>query len=375
MKIAFVSTIFQYPWGGADTLWTRAAEAAAARGDEVLLAVSGLLVPNPRIRALAQRGAQLFERPAPWGVSTFSQRLLTRAKQAVSDVDSLVQALRRFRPDLVIVSCGGSYCLADERALGDWLLESKTPFRAILNWQAENPELSDERRARILALFDAAHALYAVSKRNLAITRRHLLRPLQNASVIQNPLRGTVDQPLPWPAETPAFQFATIGRFEAVKGLDLLIHALADSLATIDGWTLSLFGQGPQETYLREVVAVRGLSARVAFRGYEPDLERIWSTHHLLLSPSIDDGVPMTIPEALLRGRPALATQVGGAEDWIADNATGFICPVATVPLLSATLLHAWSRRSTWYQLGQKAAVTARQHYLPTDFLRLIDPV
>jgi glycosyltransferase involved in cell wall biosynthesis len=301
--------------------------------------------------------------------------LLTRAKQAVSEVEPLVQALQRFRPDLVIVSCGGSYCLADERALGDWLLASKTPFRAILNWQAENPELSSEKRERVLTLFDAARNLYAVSSRNLAITQRHLLRPLENASVIQNPLRGTVDQALPWPSEAPVVRLATIGRFEAVKGIDLLLHALADTLATNEGWTLSLFGQGPQEAYLREVVDFRGLSSRVIFRGYEPDLERIWNAHHFLISPSIDDGVPMTIPEAMLRGRPALATRVGGADDWIADGVTGFICPAATVPLLGATFQRAWAKRSTWQQLGHQAAVTTRQRYLPADFLRLIAPV
>jgi glycosyltransferase involved in cell wall biosynthesis len=374
MKIAFVSTIFNYPWGGADTLWTHAAEAAAARGDKLLLAISALVVPHPRIRALVQDGAQLFERPAPWGLSRFSQRLLTRIKQAISDTEPLIKALQRFRPDLVIVSCGGSYCLADEQALGDWLLASKTPFRAILNWQAENPELSGERRTRVLRLFDAAYHLYAVSTRNLAITRRHLLRSLENANVIQNPLRGTGDKALSWPSVSSPVQLATIGRFEAVKGVDLLLHALADTLVANEGWTLSLFGQGPQEAYLREVVAYRGLSSKVVFRGYEPDLEKIWSSHHLLISPSIDDGVPMTIPEAMLRGRPVLATRVGGADDWIADGATGFICPAATVPLLGAALQRAWSARTTWPELGRQANLTARERYLPTDFHRLIAP-
>lgn len=40
MRVAFISTILNHPWGGADTLWTNAAEAAQRRGNELLISVS-----------------------------------------------------------------------------------------------------------------------------------------------------------------------------------------------------------------------------------------------------------------------------------------------------------------------------------------------
>jgi glycosyltransferase involved in cell wall biosynthesis len=95
----------------------------------------------------------------------------------------------------------------------------------------------------------------------------------------------------------------------------------------------------------------------------------------MLISPAVDEGVPMTIPEAMLCGRPALATSVGGAPDWITAESNGFLCPSASVDLLTAALSHAWALRAKWREMGERAAKDATERYRPMDFRQLVSPL
>jgi glycosyltransferase involved in cell wall biosynthesis len=371
MKIAFISTILNFPWGGADTLWTHAAESAAGRGDALLIAVSPLTAENPRLQALRCGGARWLTRPAPPPAPSWGQRLGRRIRAELHRPDPLVRALGEFRPDLVVISCGGTGDLVLEPALVAWLRAERIPFRVICNFQQENPTLPESDRLALRAIFASAQALFFVSSRNLAVTRRWLLEALPQASVIQNPLADSPEgQPLPWPAEATV-RLATVGRLAPEKGNALLLHAVAAALDPAANWSLDLFGDGPECATLAATIATIGLGDRVALRG-RADLNRIWADHHLLISAAIDEGVPMTIPEAMLRGRPVLATCVGGAEDWITPGQDGFLCPAPTLPLLTGAIRDAWSARVQWRTLGATAATSARRRYRAEDYLQLI---
>lgn len=369
MRIAFVSTILGYPWGGADTLWTRAAEAAVERGDELLLSLSPVVAASPRIAALRVRGVRIHERVSPATPATPGARLVGKLRRLAGG-DKLVATLAAFNPDLVIFSLGGTYDLILHPDWLDWLAASGTRFRLIANWQRENPVLSETERALARRALTLADQVNFVSTRNLEVTRRHLLEPLPRARVIQNPLRWQPADAAPWPA-SPLLQLATVSRLDEGKGLQLLLHALA-ALPPRSDWRLNIYGVGPAEAYLRETVAHLHLETRVAFLGHVPDLRAIWAENHLLVSPSLEDGVPMTIPEAMLCERPVLATAVGGAEDWLRDGETGFLCAAPTLPLLTLAVQRALAEHVRWPAMGQAAARAAQARYRPDDYLTLL---
>jgi glycosyltransferase involved in cell wall biosynthesis len=372
MRIAFVSTVLGYPWGGADTLWTAAAEAAARRGDALFLAVSPAVAAHPRIAALQRGGAMVHERAPASGPASLGARLARKLQVLMPQRDDLLGALDAFRPDLVIFSLGGTYDLVLHPAWFEWLRARRTKFRVIANWQEENPLLPETDRDLARALFAEADAVNFVSTRNRDVTRRHLLEPLPRARVTQNPLRWQPGDVSPWPA-SPPWRLATVSRLDEGKGIQLLLHAAAAVLANQRDWQLNLYGEGPAESYLRATVAHLGLGERVQFRGYVRELRAIWAENHLMISPSLEDGVPMTIPEAMLCARPVLATNVGGAEDWISPG-TGFLCPAPTLPLLSTALRAAFDARDRWPAMGAAGAEAARAHYRPDDYLTLIAP-
>ncbi len=369
MRIAFISTILTYPWGGADTLWTSAAEAAVARGDLVLLVISKIAASHARVAALVELGATLLVRPAPEIPTSFLQRAWHKRPWQASRSEVLAAGVRAFEPDLLVFSCGGTYDLSVDPEFADLLKARGTPYRVIANFQYEHPALEEADRQRAREILEAADRVFFVSPRNLEITRLHLQSPLLNADCVHNPLAPALSPP--WAPPQP-WSLACVARLDPVKGLDLLLPALGAALGDTPGWQLNIYGRGSQRGYLETCARHCELSDRVNFRGFEPDLHQIWAQNHILVSPAVDEGVPMTIPEAMLRGRAVLATRVGGATEWIEHRKNGFICPAPTVDLLSDSLREAWSERLRWQEMGEAAAISARTHYRPDDFKKLL---
>jgi glycosyltransferase involved in cell wall biosynthesis len=373
MRLAFISTVLGFPLGGADTLWTRAAEAAAARGDRLLLSISPLVAGHERIRALAAAGAELVIRhPAP-ARPTLAARVRRKLGLAPSDDARLVRALDSFRPDVVVFSQGGTYDLVLHRELAMWLHDRGIPYRLIANWQEEWPELDAGQLAFIREAFAAADRIHFVSTHNLKVTRRHLGSELPNAGVIQNPLRWRPGDVSPWPAG-PAARFATVSRLDESKGIGLLLEALALAGGALPRWQLDIFGLGPDEARLRTIAGRLRLGERVRFRGYVKELRAVWAENQLMVSPALEDGVPMTIPEAMLCHRPVLATRVGGAEDWLAAGATGFLCAARSADQLAGALREAMAARDRWEAMGHAAAAAAAARYRSEDYLNLLAP-
>jgi len=119
-------------------------------------------------------------------------------------------------------------------------------------------------------------------------------------------------------------------------------------------------------SYFEELVAVLGLADRVAFEGFSEDVEAVWADHHLLVFPSWMEGAPIALAEAMLAGRPAVASAVGGIPEWLDDGRTGFLAPSPEPADLSAALSAAWCARDRWLDLG-RAAHEAGSSLVPVD--------
>lgn len=370
MRIAYVSTIRQYAWGGADALWTRSAENAQEKGHELMLVVNDRVAREPRIETMRAGGAKLVVRES---VGTTTPSLVSRARRRFfPKPDAALAAVAAFRPDLVVFSFGGAYDLAFEPAWCDWVLGSQTRFRIIVNYQDERPWLGAPELQRIQALFPAANRLFFLSERNREITAQHLLSPLNGARVIHNALRWQPSDVTAWP-DTEVWQLATVARMEPIKGLDLLLHAAQRALPLEASWKINLYGAGPQKYYLENTAAHLGLGRRVHFHGFVPGLRSIWEKNHLLVSPALAEGGPLTLPEAMLCGRPVLATRVGIAEEWIQPQETGFLAESARVSRLSEALREAWEFRDDWQEMGRAASARVLRDYRFTDYLSIAD--
>lgn len=102
-------------------------------------------------------------------------------------------------------------------------------------------------------------------------------------------------------------RLSCVGRIEKGKNQRFLI----DVMKTLDTERdrLFLFGAGPQEAELKNLVREKGMEERISFMGWtEP--EEIYSSIDLLLMPSLHEGCPLAVLEALENGIPILASNL-----------------------------------------------------------------
>src|SRR4029450_7098540 len=102
---------------------------------------------------------------------------------------------------------------------------------------------------------------------------------------------------------------------------------------------------------------------RTEFLGHVEDIRALWAENHLLVLPSRAEGTPLALVEAMLCGRPAVVTDVGGNAEWIAEPETGFVAEAPTAKSFGAALERAWQARDHWQKLGMQAHNKASQKF------------
>jgi glycosyltransferase involved in cell wall biosynthesis len=153
------------------------------------------------------------------------------------------------------------------------------------------------------------------------------------------------------------------------KGQDILFEVLARPEWSARNWRLHLYGDGENREGLARCAQRLGLADRVVFEGYVADVEKIWSLNHVLVMPSRIEGLPLAVVEAMLCGRPVVATDVAGAEV-VEDGVTGFLAEVPAVGSIGNALERFWARREEGKDIGAAAAKRIRE-VVPADPVRV----
>jgi glycosyltransferase involved in cell wall biosynthesis len=109
------------------------------------------------------------------------------------------------------------------------------------------------------------------------------------------------------------------------KGQDVLLKALAD-LRDLN-WRLTLAGDGPDRRLLEQQVAHLGLEERVEFLGDTPNAEvrELLSTHDVFALSSRNEGLPLSLLEAMACELPCVATDVGSVREILQDEKGGLL--------------------------------------------------
>ena len=83
-------------------------------------------------------------------------------------------------------------------------------------------------------------------------------------------------------------------------------------------------------------------------------------------SPSRCEGTPIGLVEAMIWGRPAVVTDVGGNAEWISEPRNGFVAEAASEKSYAAAMERAWEARERWLTMGANAHEDAMALYDPS---------
>jgi glycosyltransferase involved in cell wall biosynthesis len=358
MRIAFISTMRSFQWGGSEELWSQSATRLKQAGHDVRAAVVYWPQLSEKIAALSRHGLQIETHSPPRGGPTrrIWNKLLFRDRRSYS-------WLKRFNPELVIISQGYN----DDGF--DWATicrEAAMPYVIIVQCNSDVSWFREQAVSDAVASYTGARRVFCVSRSNLDLLRLQVGDPLLNGEVVWNPYNVSLKSTSPWPDERGGWRLACVARMDpAAKGQDLLLRILARSEWRDLPFELNLFGAGTYELGLRRMARMLRLN-NVHFRGHVKDVRTVWEQNHILVLPSRYEGLPLALVEAMACGRPAVVTDVGGNADLCVDNETGFVSPAATVSSFGDALQRAWERRKEWLNMGQAARIRVNNQ-IPKD--------
>jgi glycosyltransferase involved in cell wall biosynthesis len=154
-----------------------------------------------------------------------------------------------------------------------------------------------------------------------------------------------------------------VGRLTPRKAPDLLVRALAEA----DGVRCAFVGDGPMRRRLEALAAELGVADRVAFLGNLPhgDLSRIYADADFVVVPSVSEGTPLVVAEAMACGTAVLATRVAGLPDLVEDWETGFLVKPGDSGQLAVALRFLDSDPAKLERMGAKAQRRARRLLWP----------
>jgi sugar transferase (PEP-CTERM/EpsH1 system associated) len=143
-----------------------------------------------------------------------------------------------------------------------------------------------------------------------------------------------------FPADS--FVIGTVGRIQDVKNQAGLIDAfirLRDLFPTEKSRLyLAIIGDGPLYNMLKLKIQAAGITDSVWLPGSRTDIADILRHFSVFVLPSLAEGTPVTILEAMSTGLPVVATRVGGIPEVVKDGMTGMLVPASDVNALTGAI-------------------------------------
>jgi glycosyltransferase involved in cell wall biosynthesis len=276
----------------------------------------------------------------------------------------IARELVRFRPDAVVAQSAyeAAAALAARRAVGrntpvlvevhgDWRTSTRlygSPLRRALSPLADRVALTGLRRA---------DAVRTVSPYTTGLVRDLGLEPADVFPAFMD-LDPFLDPPRPLP-DRPQALF--VGVLELYKNVDGLAEAWRLAAPRVDGAVLRIVGSGTRTDVVERLVAELPEQTSWTNRLETREVAVALDAATALVLPSRSEGMGRVVVEALCRGRPVVASRVGGIPDLVRDGVNGILVEPGDAAALAEALVRILSDR----ELAQRLAAAARESVEP----------
>jgi glycosyltransferase involved in cell wall biosynthesis len=262
-------------------------------------------------------------------------------------------------------------------------------FHAHLNWPlACRHELLAARLARIPANVATSH-LYAGSLGNDTHLKRKLQvwtvdrymavsegigsqlvsdfgAPSAKVTVIPNGIVIPAQASPPDAALRASWQGASnrpvvlaLATLDARKGLDCLLTAACK----VPNAAFVLAGDGPMRESLAQQAIATGIADRVFFLGHRTDIPSLLASCDLFVLPSLQEGLPLSVLEAMAASKPVIASRIPGTEDIVEHGISGVLVPPSDPDALALAITQALTDGGRRAQLGANGYQRVTRHF------------
>jgi len=208
----------------------------------------------------------------------------------------------------------------------------------------------DTLRVRVYSLLDkifirfATHIVAVSEAQKSKLTRLSI--PPEKITSVPNAIdpesfRGVerIDLKARFTLPTDSITAVAGGRFSREKGQIYLVKAAAEAIKKNDRLRFIIFGDGPDFQMIKGKVSRAGLEKIILCPGFEKNLLGCLKGADMLINPSLSEGLPNIVLEAMALRIPVIATAVGGVPELIKSGESGLLVKAGDISGLSRAVL------------------------------------
>ena len=145
-----------------------------------------------------------------------------------------------------------------------------------------------------------------------------------------------------------------VGRLDSQKGQIYLLKAAALILKELPKTRFLIVGEGPDRSMLQSIVQKEGIAEQVIFTGLRNDIPALLALSDIVAIPSLWEGGPLTLFEAMNLQKPVIGTPVGLMGEVIREAETGFIVPIKDINMLTENIVYLLKNPQLAQSMGER---------------------
>ena len=184
------------------------------------------------------------------------------------------------------------------------------------------------------------------------------------ADAIEVVYNGVPETPAPAPRDPgPVLELLFVGRLVEQKNVPVLLRAMHRLAAARVPVRLRIAGDGPLRSEIEAMRVALGLEGCVEMLGEREDVAQLMAQADAVVLPSLREGLSNVILEAMMAGRPVVASRVGGNPELVEHGVTGSLFASGDDVVLADALGTLAANPHTCARMGRTARRRAVEHY------------
>jgi len=171
-------------------------------------------------------------------------------------------------------------------------------------------------------------------------------------------------EPKPYADAVP--RLLCVGRLIPIKGHIVLLRAFAEAKRELPELRLDIAGRGPLEPALKALAKELGVDDSITFLGHVNPVQTAIERSAVVVVPSMGEGFGMVALEAMERGRPVIAAEIGGLGELVRDGETGVLVPAGEAEPLRDAIVRLAGNLGLARELGAAGRRRALARFLQT---------
>ncbi len=164
--------------------------------------------------------------------------------------------------------------------------------------------------------------------------------------------------------------YGYLGRLLAVKGADLMIRAFKEVCNSYEDVFLLIVGDGEEREALEKLAAELKINDKIMFVGYQNRVYDYMNCFDCFILPSIREGLPIAVLEAMAMKKPVISTPVAGLKNLMKNEFNGLVLGERSEKELVAAMKKLYNDKKLAHDIGENAYKYLYENYNLEEYIK-----